>query len=183
LLVQKQHHQSLFHLLGLEASRPAPALVRHPARAVDDIQAIRHAAVRMPDPIIELIHQERHGDGQGVTTFLGNCLPFVARARLPEIDAFLNIIGQLPAVRGMSLADINRQELDAILIAFMDFLQVPKLGPVRTSGKVAENQDHGFLAPVLRQADLFLAVLGFEREIRRHVLDSGSFKDRPGFPL
>ena len=60
-LVQEEHDQCLLHFTRQEAERPAAALVGHPAFAVDDVKAIRHAAVGMADPVVLLATAMFHG--------------------------------------------------------------------------------------------------------------------------
>src|SRR3712207_8524109 len=56
--------------------------------------------------------------------------------------------------------------------------QDPKLGSIGPSGKAAEDQHHRLLAVKLGQANLLLAVLGLEREIRGLLSDPGAFINR-----
>ena len=107
----------------------------------------------MADPVIDLIDDHGHGHLQSAATLLGNLVPFEFVARLRDGNAGLVIARHSPTVGRVCFADVDRQKLGAILIARVQFLQGPELGPVGRSGKVAEDQHHRLVAAVAGQAD------------------------------
>lgn len=69
---------------------------------------------------------------------------------LANLDADLVVAGGTGAINRMSFTDVYGQELNAVAIAAMKFLEGSRLGPVGASGEAAEDQDDGFLAMKVR---------------------------------
>ena len=103
---------------------------------------------------------------------------FFGRAVLAKADAGLLVCRRAGPVGRMSFADVDGNELGAIAVALGKFLEGAKLGPVGASGEAAEDEHDRFLAARVRQANLPLAVLRLEREVRGVVTDGRALVGR-----
>src|SRR5207244_4499583 len=91
--------------------------------------------------------------------------------------------GHSPTFSRMRLADVDREELDVVAVALVDFFQDPKLGSVGSSGKAAEDQHHRFSGLELRQLHFALAVLRAQPEVGSALPDARPFKRRAEFSI
>src|SRR5205085_3088178 len=83
---------------------------------------------------------------------------------------------------GMGLTDIDRQELDLILVTAIQSFQDPKLGSIRPSGKAAEDKHDRLLAAIVAQVDGPLAVMRLEGEARSAFADGRPLEERTKLP-
>ena len=67
--------------------------------------------------------------------------------------AVFQILVQLPAVGRMNFLNVDREEVDAILIGAVDPIEGPSLGPERRSGVAAEDQGDGAARETLRKTN------------------------------
>ena len=88
-----------------------------------------------------------------------------------EDDVVVQIIGILPDVTGMSFANVYDVERDAVLVLFVELVEVGNLPPERRSGVTSENQDDWFLAAHGRQLKSALVIRALERKIGGYVAD------------
>ena len=65
----------------------------------------------------------------------------------------------------MRLADVDREDVDLIVVPGVQFVEDPSLGSEGASREAAEDEDHR-LASGLRQGDCLARVVRGEREIR-----------------
>jgi hypothetical protein len=142
LLIQKQHNQGLFQFARFKPKRSPAAFVGNAPLSIDKIQAIGHAAVGVSHAVVHFVHDHRNTDVKRSATSLGHALPFLLISRLLDTDARPVIGGHAPAIDWMDIANINRHEFGAVAESAFELFQGPELGPKRSSGKAAENQNH-----------------------------------------
>jgi hypothetical protein len=82
-------------------------------------------------------------------------------AWLGEGNANVVVGFHAPAIGRMCFANVNRQKLNLIAIALVQRLEGPKLGPERSSGKAAEDEDDWLLAAEIGEPNGPFAVFGF----------------------
>lgn len=73
----------------------------------------------------------------------------------------------------MGLADVDRQELRAVMVFGIQFVETDRPLDVRRSGEAAENQGDGFLAPEIGKPNGILAVHIAQLKIGGHVSSFG----------
>src|SRR5207245_4661659 len=102
--------------------------------------------------------------------------------RLENGDADFVIPRLAPAVGRVRLADVDRQESDAVFVTLMNLFQDPRLGSIRPAGEAAEDEYNRLSAAVLREAILPIAVLGSQSELRRFLPHSRAFMNGSELP-
>lgn len=115
------------------------------AIAIDHIETIRPACVRSLRSVVE-----------GVD-YRGKCDPEFYNAYLPHLPALLEIlwarkhhlvvqiVGVLPDVARVRLADIYDIESDAIFVLLVKLIEGSNLPPKRWSSVASEDEDNGLL--------------------------------------
>lgn len=112
------------------------------AFTVYQVHPVRHAAIGVAHAVVEVVHQQRHTDVQGITAppRHAHALGFVVW--LLDGNADFVIGRQPPTIGGVGLADVDRNKLNAVAITPLQVFQGPKLGPKWPSGEATENQNH-----------------------------------------
>ena len=74
--------------------------------------------------------------------------------------------GQLPAIGGVSLLDIDDKKIDLIAVLAVDLIEGGNLPPKGRSSIAPEDEHHGLAGETLGKPDAVAAVVGFEVEVR-----------------
>lgn len=90
-------------------------------------------------------------------------------------DTLLDVLVDLPAIRRMNLFDVDREEINAVLIRSVDPVQGPSLGPKRGSGIAPEDQGDRSIHEALRETNPLACCLPRRRK-------DGKFKVRSRLP-
>ena len=136
----------VFNFGRLEAGRTGRAFGSDGAVDIDEIVAVRPGRVGGFDGVIHAIHDGRELDAQrprarsGVLVFLRIGLGGF------EQHPFLLIARNLPAIGGVGFPDIDKQELDILLVLLRDRVEGPNLGPEGRSRKAPEDKGDRLLA-------------------------------------
>ena len=85
-------------------------------------------------------------------------LALVECGRLVVDDGLIDVDRELPAVLRMGLLDVDDQELNAVLVLLVDFVQAPGLLAEGRSGVGAEDQPHRTLVAEVGERNGRLAI-------------------------
>jgi hypothetical protein len=126
---------------------------------LDDINAVREAAVGFPDSVIQFIHHDGSLNAQLGPASGRQRKAFFHRHRL--IDVL-----KVHLVR-MGFPLVQNDEVDLAFVLLEDLFRDGNLPPEGGSGEGAEFDDHGSVGRHFHQVEWFV-VQGEESEIRRH---------------
>ncbi len=95
--------------------------------------------------------------------------------RIGKKHLLAQVDGQLPAIGGMRLLNVDDEEIDAVTILAVERVEGGNLPPEGRSSIAPEDQHDGLGDQPITEAHASLAVIGFEREVRGF----GTHRDRP----
>lgn len=95
--------------------------------------------------------------------------------RIGKKHLLAHVDGQLPAIGGMGLLDVDDEEIDAVTILAVERIEGGNLPPERRSSIAPEDQHDGLGGQPILEPHATLAVVGFEGEFRGF----GTHRDRP----
>ena len=113
----------------------------------DQIHSIRPSGVCGLHLIVEAIDDSGKFDPQSPHTCTSYRGALLLIARAAEQDLVLDIALHLPYVRGMSLQDVDRVEINLALVLLGQFVQGGNLPPKRRSSVTAEDENNWFICP------------------------------------
>ena len=131
----------------MKAERPGLALVKYASIGTDQIKAVRPARIGILHLVVEAIHHGREFDSQSAHTRAGYRCAFFFIARTAKEHIIAHVALHLPHVGGMCLKDIDRIEIDLILVLSGQFVQGGNLPPKRRSGITPKYEDDWFASP------------------------------------
>jgi hypothetical protein len=161
--------QGFFDAGGLETEWARRGFVGDAAIAIDHVEAIGPAGVSAVGGVVDRVHDGGKFDAELHDAELAKLGAFVVALRTGEEDVIVEIVGILPQVGGMRLADVNDVERRAILVLLVEFIEGGNLPPEGRSGVAAEDEDDRLLAAQGGQLKMALVVGAFERKIRSGV--------------
>lgn len=107
--------------------------------------------------------------------FLGDDETLASRFRLGEADAETVVEAHAPTVGRMGFSNVNGQEFRALAVTAVQGVQGPELGPKRSSGEAAEDEDDRLVAEQVVKMDDFFAVDRFQGEVGGLGGEGGAF--------
>ena len=82
-----------------------------------------------------------------------------------EEHLLAQVDGELPAVSGVSLLDVDDEEIDLIAVLAVELVESGNLPPEGRSSVATEDEHHGLAGESIGKPDAVVAVVGFEMEI------------------
>ena len=82
-----------------------------------------------------------------------------------EEHLLAQVDGELPAVSGVSLLDVDDEEIDLIAVLAVELVERGNLPPEGRSCVATEDEHHGLAGESSGKPDAVVAVVGFEMEI------------------
>ena len=99
---------------------------------------------------------------------------------LRDQNPFPLVLSTQPTVRGVRLADVNQEELNAVLVFVVQLIEGANLTPEWRSGVATEDKHNRFFAAEIRKSGFVFPVVCFQREVRRRISGNKLFR-RWGF--
>ena len=125
--------------VDVEAPRAGAAAVDDTAFGVYEIQPLGKRGVGGVDGVAHVVERHRHCEAQVEHARAGRLGPFFFGLGLFEDDTLVPIHRYLPAVVGVGLLYVDAEELDAVAISLIDFVQANRLIAEGRSGVGAEH--------------------------------------------
>src|SRR5581483_11309942 len=144
------------HLPGIVMERAHSAAIGDAALFVDDIEALGPGGVGVVGGVAEIVGDE-------------NTLREILRLRVANV--FLDVRFHLPFVGRMRLANVNGQEIDAVLVVLIELNDVAHLAAEGRSSKAAEDEHKGTAGGALAKVKAGNAVERDDAGVRRVVAE------------
>ena len=123
------------------------ALIEHAVIGCDQIHPVGPSGVGNLNLVVEAVNNGGKLDAQAPYALPRYRGAFFLIARATKQHFILNIALHLPYVRGMSLQDVDRVEVNLALVSLGQFVQGGNLPPKRRSRIATEDQNDRFLSP------------------------------------
>ena len=142
------------NFLGIVFKRAVTALVRNLATFVDDVEPLGPCGVGIIGGIGHFIDAKRYRifEALGEIVGDGNTIVQVLGLHVADVVLILCVGLHAPLVEGMSLTNIDSEEIDVILVIVIELNDVANLATERRSSEAAKDEDErtasGFLANV-----------------------------------
>jgi hypothetical protein len=89
--------------------------------------------------VIQCVHADWQRHPEHYRELLGDLLALFQRLGIGDKNFVLEVLWYLPAIRGMSFADVNNPEMSFVLVRGKQFFDRPDRGAKRRSGATAED--------------------------------------------
>ncbi len=165
---------------GFEAPGAAGGGVGDAAGGVDGVEALGPGGVEVVDAVVEGVDDAGDGEVEGVAAGGGDGAAVAVGGGAIVDDAVGAVDGELPAVVGVGLVDVDEEEGDAVAVFVVKALEGARLAPEGRSGEAAEDQDGGSAGGELRERDGVGAVALRKREVGRRGADGRRWADHAG---
>jgi hypothetical protein len=131
------------NFLGIVFERAIAALVRNLTVFVDDVESLRPRGVSIVGSVGHLVDAEWNGIFEALGEIVGNGDAVVQGLGLHVANVILlfGVGFHAPLVEGMSLADVDGQEIGVILVIIVELNDVANLATKRRSSEAAEDED------------------------------------------
>ena len=126
---------------GVEAEWARATLVGHPARGVNQVEAVGPCGISRLSGIPKLIEHRLGLDAQLAYTSASDEGPIFFTLRAGENHAVPDVALHLPDIAGVGFGDVDHDELDLVSIPVVELVQGRNLPPERRSGVAPEYQD------------------------------------------
>ena len=150
----------------MEAEGSGLALEADLALAVDQVQAVGPAGVGALGGVPGIVQKRGELDLQVADAGGGYVRTLVLVFGVGEEHLLAQIDGQLPAVSGVRLLDIDDEKIDLVAVLAVELIEGGNLPPEGWSSVATEDQYHGLARQTIRKPDAVVAVVGFEMEVR-----------------
>lgn len=132
--------------LRTKTERAGPCFKGDAAIAVNHVEAVGPARVIALSSVVKAVNHRRKMYAEFDDAHLAHLFAFREIFGAGEDDVVVQIVGILPDVAGMGFANVYDVERNAVLILFVELVEVGNLPPERRSGVTSKNQDDRFLA-------------------------------------
>src|ERR1700691_11781 len=137
-----QSRQSRFQSPRMKTEWAGTAFVRHTTVAVDGIQPVGPAGVRLLCRVPEIVHQRRDRDMQVAYARVRHGHALLGAARARDYDVLLHVRCHLPHIARVRFLNVHDVESGAILIPFVELVERGNLPAKGRSSIAAEDQQH-----------------------------------------
>ena len=166
LAVRQKNLDGLRQIGDVEAEGAGLALEADLALAVDQVQAIWPAGVGALSGVPGIVDERRELDLQIAHAGGGHVGALVLVFGVGEEHFLAQVDGQLPAIGGVSLLDIDDKKIDLIAVLAVELIEGGNLPPKGRSSIAPEDEHHGLAGETLGKPDAVVAIIGFEVEVR-----------------
>jgi hypothetical protein len=146
----------------VKAEWAGAGLVAHAPVLVDDIEAIGPTGVVAFGRIIKRVDDSGELDAKLHDAELAQFAAFIEALGAGENDVIVEIVGVLPDVAGMSLANVDHVEGDAVSVLLVQLIENGNLPPEGRSRIAAEDENDGFFAAQGRQLESCFVIRALE---------------------
>jgi hypothetical protein len=121
--------------------RPDSAAIRDLSLLINNVDALGPRRIRVIRDVVHIIHAERNREMKTLDEVVRNCHALLRSMRLRVADILILVGLHLPFVERMRFANINGQEIRAILVLVVQSDEVTYLAAKRRSCVAAKHQD------------------------------------------
>jgi hypothetical protein len=139
--------QSVFHVGWGESVGAGGAFEGDFTVAINYVEAVGPSGVGGFDAIAQIVDYGWDVDSQFAYTAFSHGGSFLKCSRIGEDDLFADVDRHLPGVAGVRFADVDDQELGAILVLRVKIVERGNLPAKGWSSVAAEHEDDGALPP------------------------------------
>lgn len=136
---------------------------------IDDVEAFRPCRIGVIGNVVHVVHGKGQGKMEALDEVVGDGDSLREGVRLGVADALIDVGFHLPFIEGMSFADIDGEEVGAVLVIVIERDEVAYLAAEGRSGVTSEHQDQRAPADPFAQVKGGLAVEREQAHIRRAV--------------
>lgn len=138
---------------------------------VNNVEAFRPCCIGVIGNVVHVVHGKRHGKMETLDEVVGDGDSLREGVRLSVADVLIHVGLHLPFIERMSLADIDGEEIGAVLVIVIERDEVAYLAAEGRSGVASEDEDQWALADPFAQVKGGLAVERKQTHVRRAVAD------------
>jgi hypothetical protein len=138
---------------------------------VNNVEAFRPCGIGVISNVVHVVHGKRQGEMETLYEVVGDGDSLREGVRLGVADVLIHVGLHLPFIERMSLADIDGEEIGAVLVIVIERDEVAYLAAEGWSGVASEDEDQWALADSFAQVKGGLAVERKQTHVRRAVAD------------
>jgi hypothetical protein len=150
---------------------PDSAAIRDLPLLINNVDALGPRRIRVIRNVVHVIHAERNGEVETLDEVVRNCHALLCSMRLRVADILILVGLHLPFVERMRFANVNGQEIRAILVVVIQSDEVTYLAAKRRSCVAAKHQNQRPLANAIAQVKRGVAIKRQQSNIRCGVTD------------
>lgn len=158
-------------LFRMKPKGPESALINNLPLLIEDVNPFRPPTIHVVGGVVHIVNSERQREVETLCKVVGDRHTLREAMRLRIAHALIHIRLHLPFILRMRLADVDREEIGAILVIVVHLHQVADLAAEGRSGVAAENQNHRARAHAVVKAEGFLAIERVDLEIGSGIAD------------
>jgi hypothetical protein len=113
---------------------------------VNNVEAFRPCCIGVIGNVVHVVHGKRQGKMETLDEVVGDGDSLREGMRLGVANVLIHVGLHLPFIERMSLADIDGEEIGAVLVIVIERDEVAYLAAERRSGVASEDQDQWALA-------------------------------------
>ena len=113
---------------------------------VNNVEAFRPRCIGVIGNVVHVVHGKRQGKMETLDEVVGDSDSLREGMRLGVANVLIHVGLHLPFIEWMSLADIDGEEIGAVLVIVIERDEVAYLAAERRSGVASEDQDQWALA-------------------------------------
>ena len=155
----------------MEAEGAGLALEADLALAIDEIEAVGPAGVGALGGVPGIVQKRGELDLQVADAGGGHVGALVLGFGIGEEHLLSQVDGQLPAVSGVSLLDVDDEEIDLIAVPAVELIESGNLPPEGRSSITAEDQHHRLTRQTPGKPDASPAIIRFKVKVRSMSAD------------
>ena len=148
----------------------APAINDFPG-FVNNVEAFRPCCVGVIGNVVHVVHGKRQGKVKTLDEVVGDGDSLHEGVRLGVADVLIHVGLHLPFIERMRLANIDGEEVGAVLVIVIERDEVAYLAAEGRSGVASEDEDQWALADPFAQVKGGLAIECEQPHVRRAVAD------------
>jgi hypothetical protein len=138
---------------------------------VNNVEAFRPCCIGVIGNVVHVVHGKRQGKMETPDEVVGDGDSLREGVRLGVADVLIHVGLHLPFIERMSLANIDGEEVGAVLVIVIECDEVAYLAAERRSGVASEDEDQWALADPFSQVKAGLAIEREQPHVRRAVAD------------
>jgi hypothetical protein len=153
------------NFVGIVMEGAHAAAISDAAGFVDDVEPFWPGGVGVVSGVVDVVYAEGNGIVEALDEVVGDGYALSESLGLGVADVVLHVGLHLPFVGGMSLADIDRQEVGVIFIVVVNLHHVTDVAAEGRSSVAAEDDDKRARAGAFANVEMICAVEGEEASV------------------